>query len=239
MWSWRGENNLEDTTSTVGIDAFRPFRNLAPASQTVLARGLRYASYARTAPVLEKGQRVSGAYVVVRGQLRVFTISPDGNEATLYLINPGESCVLALNCIFSDLLYPAWVEAGQATQVAIIPGAEFRILFDCEPDIRDMTVQAFSTIVFRLMAELEEVQSSNLDRRLTRLLLRHASADGSVRMTQQEIASHLGTSREVVARSLRQLVMGGHVHTSRNRIIIHDPPKFAEWMKNGGSSDGG
>ena len=36
----------------------------------------------------------------------------DRNEATLYVINPHETCVLALNCIFNDLLYPAWVEAG-------------------------------------------------------------------------------------------------------------------------------
>lgn len=80
---------------------------------------------------------------MVSGNLRVFTLSPDGNEATLYLINPGETCVLALNCIFNDLLYPAWVEAGPATQVAVIPGAIYRTLFESESAIRDMTVQAF------------------------------------------------------------------------------------------------
>ena len=219
---------MESTKSTASITDVKLFQNLAETSQWVLARGLRYIHYTKTASVLQKGQRVSGAYVVVSGQLRVFTLSPDGNEATLYQINPGETCVLALNCIFNDLLYPAWVEAGAATKVAVIPGAEFRILFESEPAIRNMTVQAFSTIVFRLMAELEEIHSYKLEKRLTKFLLLHASTVGKVQMTQQEIASHLGTTREVIARVLGQLASEGHVQTSRNQIALNDPTRLAE-----------
>lgn len=209
----------------------KPFQNLGQSSRQVLSRGLRYANYKKAACVLKKGQRVSGAYVVVNGQLRVFTLTPAGNQATLYLINPGETCVLALNCLFNDLLYPAWVEAGAATKVAMIPGAEFKTLFECETDIRNMTVQAFSTIVFRLMGELEEIHSSKLDRRIARFLLLHASADGIVPMTQQEIASHLGTTREVIARSLSQLATEGHIQTGRKRILIKNPPLLADFTR--------
>lgn len=220
---------MENPKPTASITDIKPFQNLTQQSREMLSRGLRYAHFNKAAPVLQRGQRVSGAYVVVSGQLRVFTLSPDGTEATLYLINPGETCVLALNCLFNDLLYPAWVEAGTVTKVAVIPGAEFRTLFECEPGIRNMTVQAFSTIVFRLMSELEEIHSSKLDRRLTRFLLLHASADGRVQMTQQEIASHLGTTREVIARILGQLASAGHIRTSRNLIVISDPQKLAEF----------
>jgi CRP/FNR family transcriptional regulator len=226
---------LESTKSTANITDVRPFRDLSETNMSLLLRGLRYAHYTKTAPVLQKGQRVSGAYVVVSGQLRVFTLSPDGNEATLYLINPGETCVLALNCIFNDLLYPAWVEAGATTKVAVIPGAEFRILFESEPAIRNMTVQAFSTIVFRLMAELEAIHSCKLEQRLTNFLLLHASADGKVRMTQQEIASHLGTTREVIARILGQLASEGHIQTSRSQIALNDPAKLAEAVRCNGT----
>ena len=100
------------TKPAARIEEVNAFRDLSDASRSLLARGLRYVQCAKGAPVLAKGQRVSGAYVVMSGRLRVFTLSPDGNEATLYVINPHETCVLALNCIFNDLLYPAWVEAG-------------------------------------------------------------------------------------------------------------------------------
>jgi len=207
------------------------FHDVSDTGRKLLARGLRYVQCDKGAPILVKGQRVSGAYVVITGQLRVFTLSPDGHEATLYVINPDETCVLALNCIFNDLLYPAWVEAGSDTRVAVITGPVFRTLFDTEPSIRNMTVQAFSTVVFRLMSELEGIHSYKLEGRLRNFLVLHASTDGVVRMTQQEIASHLGTSREVTARVLGQLASAGLVTTSRNRIAIHDPIELVEKVK--------
>lgn len=199
------------------------YQGLSEASKLLLGRGLRYSTFARKTTVLRKGQKISGAYVVLKGRLRVFTLTPDGNEASLYWIKPGETCVLALNCIFNDLLYPAWVEAGAGTTIAVIPGAQYRLLFDAEPAIRNMTVQAFSVIVFRLMAELGDVHSFNLKQRLANFLSQNASADGVVHMTQQEIAFHLGTTREVIARLLRQMVAEEQLETGRNRIIIRRP----------------
>jgi CRP/FNR family transcriptional regulator len=219
------------TKSAAGITEVKAFCGLSDTSQALLAGGLRYIQCVKGAPILAKGQRVSGAYVVMSGRLRVFTLSPDGNEATLYTINPHETCVLALNCIFNDLLYPAWVEAGSAATVAVIPGNVFRALFEAEPGIRNMTVQAFSTIVFRLMTELEEIHSYKLEQRLANFLLLHASTDGKVQMTQQEIASHLGTTREVVARALGQLVAQRRIRTSRNQIAIDDPARLAERVR--------
>jgi CRP/FNR family transcriptional regulator len=216
---------LKNAKSMAELQGFKLFQNLSESSKSLLDRGLRYSHFTGKTTVLSKGQKVSGAYVVVSGQLRVFTLSPKGNEATLYLINPGETCVLALNCIFNDLLYPAWVEASPATRVAVIPGAQYRILFESEPAIRNMTVQAFSTIVFRLMAELEEIHSFKLEQRLASFLLLHASSDGTVRMTQQEIASHLGTTREVVARLLRQFATEKFIATKRNRVMILQPSR--------------
>ena len=223
---------MQNTKSTAELQDLTLFQNLSETSKSLLGRGLHYSHYTRKTTVLRKGQKISGAYVVVSGQLRVFTLTPEGNEATLYLINPGETCVLALNCIFNDLLYPAWVEASPATKVAVISGAQYRILFESDSTIRNITVQAFSTIVFRLMAELEQIHSFKLEQRLASFLLLHASTDGTVRMTQHEIASHLGTTREVIARLLRQMASEQHIETKRNQVVIQRPSKLAELVGN-------
>lgn len=222
---------MENAKSAASIHEVKLFQEMSDSGRALLARGLRYVQCGKGAPILAKGQRVSGAYVVLSGQLRVFTLSPDGNEATLYEINPHETCVLALNCIFNDLLYPAWVQAGAATRVAVIPGPVFRALFEAESTIRNMTVQAFATVVFRLMMELEGIHSYKLERRLSNFLLLHASTDGIVRMTQQEIASHLGTTREVVARALGQLASAARIRTGRKQIVINDPARLAADLK--------
>lgn len=209
-------NALDDLTR------FDAFAHLDDESRAVLAQGLVRKRVARAAAVLHKGQPVSGAYVVLEGRLRVFTVTPGGTEATLYFIDPGGTCVLALNCLFNDLLYPAWVQAEEACRVAIIPGAVYRRLFESEPGIRNLTVQTLSTLVWRLMGELEQMHACTHRQRLAQFVLSHATADGVLHMTQQQIASHLGTTREVVARLMQEFVAQGLLRTRRGQVDIVD-----------------
>jgi len=212
-------------------DAVALHLNLSPAGKQLLQRGLITKHIARPTPVIHKGQQVSGAYLVTRGQLRVFTFTPQGTEATLYLIRPGETCVLALNCLFNDLLYPAWVEASGDTDVALIPGPLYRTLFEREAAVQGMTVKALSTLVFRLMDELEQIHSCNLDQRLANFLLSNADAEGVLRMTQQQIASHLGTTREVIARLMQGFVAQSLVSTGRGTTTVLDAAKLAALLE--------
>ena len=182
----------------------------------------------QTGPVIHKGQAVSGAYLVLQGRLRVYTYSPLGNEATLYHLHAGEICVLTLNCLFNNLRYPAWVEANADSKVAMIPGELYRQLFADEPQVRDRTLQAMSTLVFRLMDELEQVHLCNLEQRLGLYLLNHSDSDGLVKMTQQQLAANLSTSREVVARHIQQFNRLKLIKTTRGRIQILDNKTLAE-----------
>ena len=80
------------------------------------------------------------------------------------------------------------------------------------------------------MQELELIHTYNLDKRLANFLLLSASTDHSLFMTQSEIASHLGTTREVVARTLRRFVMADYIETSRGKITIKHPSRFAQLL---------
>lgn len=193
---------------------------LSPDNSAWLERRVRQYTFSRAGPVIHKGQSVSGAYVVLEGELRVFTYLPHGGEATLYRLHAGDTCVLTLNCLFNDLRYPAWVEAAADTRVAMIPGDLYRQFFADEPVVRDNTVKALSTLVFRLMDELEDVHAYNLEQRLAQFLLNNASGEGVVEITQQQLANHLGTTREVVARLMQKLTAHGMVATGRGRITI-------------------
>lgn len=200
---------------------------LTPEGRRLAASRLALHHVAKGSTIVEKGQAVSGAYFVLEGQLRVGTYGADGREATLYLLEPGETCVLALNALFNDLLYPAWVHAEAETTVGVLPGTVYRDLFARERAVQDLTVRALSTVVFRLMAELEEVQTLRLDQRLARFLLGHASAAGVLCKTQQEIAAHVGTSREVVGRLMADFAARGLVATRRGAVTLLRPDALA------------
>jgi CRP/FNR family transcriptional regulator len=211
-----------------------PFSNLSEDGRRAVERGARSRVFTRGATVIEKGDTVSGAYVVTRGTLRVYTMTPGGKEATLYEIGPGETCVLAINSLFNDLLYPAWVDAEEETDVAVVPGALYRSLFEREPAIQELTVHALSTVVLRLMTELEEVHSHRVDQRLASFLLNQASAEGVVHRTQQEIASHIGTTREVVAKAIGEFASRRWIESGRGRVTLLQPKMLAALVKRNG-----
>lgn len=167
---------------------------------------------------IRKGDKVSGAYIVTKGCLRVFTYTPSGHESTFYLIKPGETCVFAINCLFNQLLYPAWVSAEEDTEISVIHGPVYKQLFQTEVAIQNLTIDALSSAVFKLMTEVEQLQGWNLSQRLANLLLNQASNENIVTMTQQEIAGRLGSTREVVARLLSEMSAEGLVTTGRGRI---------------------
>jgi CRP/FNR family transcriptional regulator len=173
--------------------------------------------------VLRRGDQADGAYLVVGGALRVFYVSAAGREATLYHVEAGGTCVLALTSTFAGEPYPAWVQAGPSgAEVVRVPSAVFARLFDGEASFRQFVLRALSARIFELMCALEELGSVMVERRVARYLLRARQPDGDVRASQIGIASELGTAREVVQRALRALSSRRLIETGRARVRIVD-----------------
>ncbi len=213
---------LKMSTLSSNVEALPFYQALTESGRSLLSQGVKYKHCDNADIVLRQGQQTSGAYMVLEGRLRVYSISPNGKEATLYCIERGETCVLALNCLFNDLLYPAWVEAEMDTQVMVISGHTYKQLFTQEASVQELTVRSLSTLVFRLMEELSHVHGQNNRQRLAHFLLIRASADGKLQMTQQQLAQHLGTRREVVARILAEFISQGYVATGRGQLHLLD-----------------
>jgi CRP/FNR family transcriptional regulator len=78
-------------------------------------------------PLLERGASAGGAYLVTTGSLRVFYLTAEGREATLYRVEPGGTCLLAITSTIEQAPYPAWVESGpEGATFARIPGEPLR-----------------------------------------------------------------------------------------------------------------
>jgi len=215
----------------INIDSVPVFSGLSDAGKKLFKRDMILKKVGKSIQVLQKGSEIAGAYVVINGRLRVYSIAPSGAEATLYWIDSGETCVIALNCLFQNLEYPAWVETEEATEVAVIHGDTYRNLFKTEQSVQDLTVEALSTSVFRLMSELEQLHFFKLEHRLASFLLTRASDDGLLKMTHQDIAYHLGTAREVISRTITSFAQENIIETSRGAIKIIDS-KALEAMLN-------
>jgi len=174
------------------------------------------------ARVLERGDPADGIYLVVGGSLRVFYITSRGREATLYHVQAGGTCILAITACYEGAPYPAWVEAGsKGASFVRVPTQLFRHCLDAETAFRDFVFAGLSGRIFELMTSIEEVQSTGVEQRVARLLVRRTGADGEVvRITQVALASEIGTAREVVFRVLRAWTTQKLIRTGRGRIEV-------------------
>jgi CRP/FNR family transcriptional regulator, anaerobic regulatory protein len=191
-------------------------KDLSDAARSTLEAELLSHRVNRRNLLIQQGDLVGGVYLVEEGSLRVYTMNGQGRETTLYVVEPGESCILAMNCVFSDIRYPAWVESGpQGARFAVVPSQVYRQMHEIEPCVQRFTFDVLSARIFDLMSTLACVATLPMDQRLADFILRKSGNDHRLRMRHEEIASHMGTAREVVSRALRSLESAGLIQVTR------------------------
>lgn len=205
------------------IDSFAFAREMRPETRVRLHGNLTRTIVSPGQDILHPGDTVNGVYLVRSGTIRVYYIDPDGREGTLYWIEPGESCILALNSLFTEIPYPAWASADESgAEVLSISGAVFRELFAQEPAAQRFLFEQLSGRVFSLLQLLEGAMRLPQEERLVALLLTQADEMGVVHLSQDKLAKHLGTIREVVSRLLRNLASQGLIALAPRKVTILD-----------------
>jgi len=186
----------------------------------------RAASLARIPPgrdVFVQGDRIEAIPLLVSGVVRVYQIGESGREVTLYRFHPGESCVLTANAILTRQTFPAIATVEQEAEAILIPAEIFRDWVQRRDLWRDFFFDLVSQRLANVMSLVDEVAFRRLDMRIAALLLERASSQNPIRITHQEIAAELGSSREVISRILEDLADRGLVRPERGSISIEDP----------------
>lgn len=155
--------------------------------------------------VFSQGQTCQHYIVLISGQVRVFTRSANGKEVVLYRMQPGEMCVLTAACLLGNQKYPAEAITETAVEALMLSHRDFDQLVAESPAFRQFVFQSFSQRLADLMAQLEHIALESVDQRLARYLLENANEQGIITTTHQDIASNIGSVREVVSRHLKTL----------------------------------
>lgn len=180
------------------------------------------------ATVFEEGDVCSAFAILARGQVRVFKIGETGREITLYRFARGESCILTASCILSDRQFPAIATVEEPADAFMVPYAVFQQWVDRFPPWRSYVFQLLSRRLAAVLAIIDEVAFRRVDVRIAEFLLRHALPDtDTLALTHQQLATELGTSREVVSRILADFAAGGLVQVSRGSVRVLDRPGLA------------
>lgn len=173
---------------------------------------------------LTDNRECKGIYIVKSGKLRLYMLSEDGKEITLYRLTKGEICMLSASCVLQSITFDVYVEAEEPSDCYAISGAAFAAVSQRVPAVK---IHALETAVSRfsdVMWILQQIVFMSMDKRLAIFLLDESAETGSdtVTMTHEQIARHLGTAREVVSRLLRRFSEDGLVQVNRKGISITD-----------------
>ena len=169
-----------------------------------------------------EGDQVEALALLVSGVVRVYNIGATGREITLYRFGLGDSCILSANAIFNQQNFPAIATVQEEAEAVMIPAAVFRDWVDRYELWRNFIINLLSQRLSSLMAVIDEVAFQRMDTRIAALLLQRAASEHPIRITHQEIAAELGSSREVISRILEDFSRLGIIETSRGIIEIVD-----------------
>lgn len=172
--------------------------------------------------VFVEGDRAEAIALLVSGVVRVYKVGETGREITLYRFGLGESCVLTANAILSQQSFPAIATVEADAEAVIIPAEIFRDWVRRYDVWREFVFDLFSQRLATVMVVVDEVVFQRMDRRVASLLLNKANVQNPLRITHQEIAAELGSSREVISRLIEDLASQGIVRSGRGVIEVLD-----------------
>ena len=207
------------------LDWTERFKGTAALPQDVRTRLNKAARIVR----MKKGDQVFGPmnipdslFFLYDGRIRVSQTSDAGREIVLYRIDAGESCVLTTACMLAEEAYNAEGIAESDVTVVSLPKHAFDRLSAEEDTFRNFVFAAYSRRLIDLLRVVDDVAFGRIDVRLAERLLILGDGLKEVRATHQDLASELGTAREVISRVLNDFQKRELIKQSRGLITFKD-----------------
>ena len=179
--------------------------------------------------LFSEGEPCSGLHIIAQGKVRIFKTSIGGREQVLALNGPGES--VAELPVFDGGPYPASAMAVEDTEIAFISRRDFHAYCLEHPEVALKVLTVVGGRLRRLVGIIEELSFTTIRQRLISALLKLAQTEGrktergiefQLPATHQELASQLGTVRELISRNLMRLQAEGLLEVDARQIVVKD-----------------
>ena len=179
---------------------------------------------------IHDGNECTGVILVRTGSLRLYILSEDGKEITLYRIFPGEMCMLSASCVLETVTFDVFVDSEENSDCVVIGGCIFE---DLSRRMSEVKIFALETALSRfsdVMWVMQQILFMSMDKRLAIFLTDESSKRGSdiITLTHEQIAKYMGSAREVVSRMLKYFSSEGLVEVSRGGIKLLDKKRIRE-----------
>ena len=223
-----GPNRMDKGTEEI-LRKTQLFVNLTEKEMSALMTRVNHRQFRKGELLFSEGDACEGLFLVAVGKIRIFKVSPSGREQVLAIEGPGTS--FAELPVFDGGAYPASASASEDAELLFISCKDFQNFCREHPEVGLKVLAVVGSRLRRLVGIIEELSFTTVRQRLIALILRLAqgketsSMNGiSIELTNshQELASELGTVRELVSRNLGRLQAEGFLEVDGRQVIVKD-----------------
>jgi CRP/FNR family transcriptional regulator len=198
-----------------------------------LAQGATLRFFDKAEIIFWDGDPCAGLHIIHQGSVKLYKISPQGREMIIKVFEEGETFNEVP--VFDRGLNPVNVAALEPCQVWVVDADVIQELMQLHPDMCQAVILNLTRNLRMLVGLVEELSFYQVTNRLARLIGQlppeQLAGPAPGRITQDQLAARLGTVREVVARSLRELERSGAILVENRQIQILDLEMLQDWAQ--------
>ena len=213
------------------------FSQLAAADLQRVVEVARDRAYPKNSVILFEDDPGDALYVVAKGQVKVVLIGEDGREVILSVLGEGE--FFGEMALIDDEPRSAHVIAMEDSTLLVLRREDFQGILEHSAGIALALLRELSRRLRRVDEKVGSLVLLDVHGRVAQLLLDLADeTDGqriTRRLTHHTIAQMIGSSREPVSRTMRELVDKGLIDVSRKDIVIRDRGALEQAAGRGGA----
>lgn len=206
---------------------------LNDTEKSIIENNTAKVTYSKGSKLHSANNECLGVLLVRSGELRVYILSEDGRDVTLYRITAGDVCVLSASCILNCITFEVQIDAEVDTDAFLINIGAFGKLSSQNVYVENFayknTMERFSDVMW----SMEQILFMRFDKRLAIFLFDEMTKTNSpnLSLTQEQIAKYVGSAREVVSRMLKVFQSQGILEQSRGQIHIISKEKLRELIE--------
>jgi CRP/FNR family transcriptional regulator, dissimilatory nitrate respiration regulator len=179
--------------------------------------------------LFSQGDEAHGFYLVTAGKIKIYRLSPNGQEYVMRIVGPGET--IAEAAVFSGKTFPASAEALEDSRLYYLNKSDFTGLIRESPQLALNMMTGLSLLLRELAQQVEDLSLKEVSARLARFLIEEAEkispvpANGleiPLEMKKNLLASRLGTIGETLSRTLAKMKQREIIHINKDIIVIRN-----------------
>lgn len=211
-------------------DAYTFWGKLTKDQKELLTNHTKKVEYKRGDSIHSGGTECVGVLLIKKGALRVYLLSEEGKEVTLYREDKGDICILSASCMLDQITFDVHIDAVSDCYIYKTPANIFDKL--CKENIyvdnytNKKVIDRFSDVMWAM----QQILFMSFDKRLAIFLYEETIKNKSnkIKLTHEQIAKYVGSAREVVTRMLNYFVEEKIVQLSRGVVEVVDKEKLKE-----------